>query len=412
MNGQDSIRAAVEGFVNDGVLAGAVTLVWRDGRVVHQENIGWRDIEGRLPMERDTLFRIASMSKPVTSLAALMLYDEGRFALDEPITRWAPEFATMRVLRSPSGPLNETDAAQRAITFEDLLTHRSGLTYASFQRGPIAEAYEQALGSEIDNELSPDEWIARLASLPLIDQPGAAFHYSHSTDLLGLLIARMEGAPLGEVLKRRIFDPLGMKDTGFIVPPEKRDRRAKLYGFDDDGHLAERPRGSVSSGRAGTLLPDRTDEMAYVSGGQGLWSTADDYLAFARVFLGDGSVDGVRLLRPETLALMASNRLTEGQRAAGKMFGMSIFEAHGFGLGVAVVLDPEKADPTRCQGGIGTVGWPGAYGGWWQADPTDGSVMIFLAHNLLDMSQLARGIGLHVYAAITEFHALASALPA
>jgi CubicO group peptidase (beta-lactamase class C family) len=410
MTEQDAVRTALEGFIHDGKLAGAVTLVWRGGRVIHQENIGWRDIEGRLPMERDTLFRIASMSKPITSLAALTLYDEGRFALDEPITGWAPEFTHMRVLRSPNGPLNETDPARRAITFEDLLTHRSGLTYASFQTGPIAQAYEQALGSEIDSERSPDEWIARLASLALIDQPGAAFHYSHSTDLLGLLIARMEGVPLGEVLKRRVFDPLGMKDTGFIIPPEKRDRRAKLYGFDDAGHLAERPRGSVGSGSAGTLLPDRSDETGYVSGGQGLWSTAYDYLAFARIFLGDGSVNGVRLLRPETLALMASNRLTESQRAAARIW-IPVFTAHGFGMGVSVVLDPANADPIRCQGGVGTVGWPGAYGGWWQADPTNGTVMIFLAHNLLDTTQMAMGIGLDVYAAITEFHALASALP-
>ncbi len=411
MSEQDSIRTALEGFINKGVLAGAVTLVWRDGKIVQNTAVGWRDIEGKLPMERDTIFRIASMSKPVTSLAALTLFDEGRFALDEPITRVAPEFTTMRVLRTPTGSLDETDPAQRAITFEDLLTHRSGLTYGAFQSGPIAEAYDKALGSEIDNGLAPDEWIARLAALPLIAQPGTAFNYSHSVDLLGLLIARMEGMPLGEVLKRRVFDPLGMKDTGFIVPPEKRSRRARLYGFDDEGHLAERPRGSIGSGAAGTLIPDRTDEAAYVSGGQGLWSTVDDYLAFARVFLGDGSVDGVRLLRPETLARMTANQLTEEQRVTGKMFGMRIFTGHGFGLGVAVVLDPEKADPTRCQGGIGTVGWPGAYGGWWQADPTDGSVMIFLAHNLLDMNQLAMGIGLEVYAAITDFHALASALP-
>jgi CubicO group peptidase (beta-lactamase class C family) len=406
MSQKDSISTALEEFFKDGILAGTVTLVWRGGRVVHNANIGWRDVERRLPMERDTLFRIASMTKPITSLAALMLFEEGRFALDEPITRWAPEFTDMRVLRSPNGSLNETDPARRAITFEDLLTHRSGLTYASFQTGPIAEAYEQTLGSEIDSDLSPDEWIARLAALPLIDQPGAAFHYSHSTDLLGLLIARIEGVPLGDVLKRRIFDPLGMKDTGFIIPPEKRERRAKLYGFDDAGQLEERPRGSITTGRAGTLLPDRLNELAYVSGGQGLWSTADDYLAFARIFLGDGTVDGVRLLRPETLALMASNRLTDSQRAAARIW-IPVFTAHGFGMGVAVVLDPEKADPTRCQGGIGTVGWPGAYGGWWQADPTDGSVMIFLAHNLLEMNQVAKGVGLGVYTAITQFHALA-----
>ena len=218
MNGEDPIKTAVEAVVNDGALAGAVTLVWRGGKVIQSASIGWRDLESRLPVERSTLFRIASMTKPITSLAALMLFEEGRFTLDEPITRWAPEFSQIRVLRSPTGPLDQTEPAQRPITFDDLLTHRSGLTYGSLHSDPIVEAYDQALGSAVDSELSPDDWIARIAALPLIDQPGAGFHYGNSTDLLGLLLARIEGVPLSQLLKRRIFDPLGMKDTGFTVP--------------------------------------------------------------------------------------------------------------------------------------------------------------------------------------------------
>src|SRR5262249_28009760 len=155
--------------------------------------------------------------KPVTSALALMLFEEGRFALSDPVTRWAPELSKMQVLRTPDGPLDETEPAERPITFEDLLTHRSGLTYGEFHRGPIAAAYTQALGGDIDSDVQPPEWIARLAALPLIDQPGRQFHYGKSTDLLGLLIERMEDAPLADVLKRRIFDPLGMKDTGFTV---------------------------------------------------------------------------------------------------------------------------------------------------------------------------------------------------
>ena len=198
----------------------------------------------------------------------------------------------MRVLRSPDGPLDETDPAERRITFEDLLTHRAGLTYADFHRGPIAQAYRDALGGDIDSDVAPDEWIARLAQLPLIGQPGSAMHYGRSTDLLGLLIARIEGAPLGEVLKRRIFDPLGMNDTGFLVPREKRARRAAAYGFDEGGGLTKRVT------RSGVFVAERPEDMAYESGGAGLWSTIDDYLKFARLFLGDGKVDGVRLLRP------------------------------------------------------------------------------------------------------------------
>jgi CubicO group peptidase (beta-lactamase class C family) len=405
MNGEDPIASAIGAIVNAGALAGAATLVWRDGKVIQSACVGWRDLEAKLPIERDTIFRIASMSKPITSTVALMLLEEGRFALEEPIARWAPEFSQMRVLRSPTGPLDQTDAAERPITFEDLLTHRSGLTYGGIHAGPIAKAYKETLGGDIDSEVAPDDWIAGLAALPLIDQPGAAFHYSCSTDLLGLLIARMEDTSLGDVLDRRIFGPLGMKDTGFTVPRAKRSRRAKMYGFDEGGRLAER-----LTVPAGSFMAERPEDMAFVSGGQGLWSTLDDYLAFGRMFVGAGAVDAVRLLRPETLALMTSNRLTETQRAKAEMLGMPVFTAHGFGMGVAVVLDPEKAAPTRCRGGIGTVGWPGAYGGWWQADPTDGSVMIFLAHNMFELDQFANGIGLGVYGAITRFHALASAV--
>jgi CubicO group peptidase (beta-lactamase class C family) len=405
MNEEDPIATAIRAIVDAGDLAGAATLVWRDGRVVHSAGVGWRDVEARLPVERDTLFRIASMTKPITSTAALMLFEEGRLALNDPITRWAPEFSEMRVLRSPTGPLDQTVPAERAITIEDLLTHRSGLTYGDFHAGPIARAYKQALGGDIDSEVAPDDWIARLAALPLIDQPGAAFHYSHSTDLLGLLIARIEGAPLGDVLERRIFGPLGMKDTGFTVPREKRGRRAGTYSFDESGRLTAR---LTFPGDA--AMPERPEGMAYVSGGQGLWSTLDDYLAFARVFLGGGAVDGVRLLRPTTLTLMASNRLTERQRATSTMMGVPIFATgHGFGMGVAVMIEPEKAAPSLCGGGRGAVGWPGAYGGWWTADPNDDSVMILLAHNMVDLDQLAQGVGLGVYAARAQFHALATA---
>jgi CubicO group peptidase (beta-lactamase class C family) len=204
-------------------------------------------------------------------------------------------------------------------------------------------------------------------------------------------------------MKRHLLGPLGMTDTGFAVPAEQRHRCAKLYGFDDGGRLSER-----TIGPGGAFMAERPEGMTFESGGQGLWSTVDDLLAFARLFLGGGAVDGVRILKPETMALMSTNRLTEAQRASARMFGMPIFAGHGFGLGVAVVMEPEKAAPTLCKGGIGTVGWPGAYGGWWQVDPTDRSIMIFLAHNAFEPAQLAKGFGLAVYGAITEFHAAAS----
>jgi CubicO group peptidase (beta-lactamase class C family) len=353
MPAADAVNAMLQRFVGEGQLAGAATLTWRDGRIVQRSAAGWRDIAGGLAVERDTIFRIASVSKPITSMVALRLLEEGRFTLDDPISRWAPEFSNMRVLRDPDGPLNETVPAARPITFGDLLTHRSGLTYGDFHTGPLARAYADALGGDIDSHVSPEDWVARLAALPLIDQPGVGFHYSHSTDLLGLLLARMEDAPLGEVMKRRLFVPLGMKDTGFIVPAAHRPRRARMYGFDDGGTLVER-----ASGPGGAFMAERPEGMSFQSGGQGLWSTVDDLLDFARLFIGHGAVDGVRIVKPATMALMTTNCLSATQRASARLLGMSPFAAHGFGLGVAVVLDPENAAPIRCKGAIGTVGWP------------------------------------------------------
>jgi CubicO group peptidase (beta-lactamase class C family) len=406
MKQEREIEEALQKVVNSGQLAGAATLIWRAGSGSGDAKTicaGSRDVEARLPVERDTIFRIASMTKPITSVAALMLVEEGRIALSDPIDRYAPQFTQMRVLRSPNGPLDETDEAARPITFKDLLTHCAGFTYADFHRGPISRAYREALGDDIDSSVAPDEWIARLAGLPLIGQPGSAMYYGCSTDLLGLLIARIEGAPLGEVLKRRIFDPLGMEDTSFLVPREKRARRAAAYGFDEEGRLTKR------LARSGIFLSERPENMAFESGGAGLWSTVDDYLRFARLFLGDGAVDGVRLLHPETLAAMMTNQLTDIQRANSVLLGQKPFAVgRGFGLGLSVVLETNKADFMR-RGGAGTVSWPGAFGGWWQADPTEGSVLIFLAHNMVDLAQMAKGIGLGVWGAIEIFQTQALA---
>ena len=401
---RDDMATTIEAAVRAGTLAGAAALAWRrDGRS-RVICAGWRDREAGQPVEPGTIFRIASMTKPITSVAALMLWEEGRFALDEPIARWAPEFAEMRVLRSPDAALDDTVPARQAITFEDLLTHRAGLTYGDFHREPIAAAYRRALGGDIDTDVRPDDWIAALAALPLIDQPGALLHYGHSTDLLGLLIARMAGMSLGNLLRDHLFDPLGMHDTGFIVPPDRAARRAQMYGFDDGDGLVLR-----ATGPGGSTVAERPAGMAFESGGQGLWSTLTDYLQFARIFVHGGTVDGIRILAPETLAMLTANRLTDDQRQRSEVAGLPLFAAgHGFGLGVAVVMEPEAAMPTICGGAAGSVGWPGGFGGWWQADARDGSVLVLLAHNIVEPEQFARGIGLGVYQTIASFQAAAS----
>ena len=247
--------------------------------------------------------------------------------------------------------------------------------------------------------VAPDAWIAALGALPLVAQPGEAFHYGHSTDLLGLLLARIEGEPLEAVLQRRVFDPLGMRDTMFIVPEAKRARCAASTGYDGSDRPAPR-----RGGPGGSFVEDRPAGWTYVSGGQGLWSTVDDYLAFARTFLGENPI-----LRPETLALMTSDQLTREQRLGATLFGMPLFGAgHGYGCGLAVVIDADKAAPSLCGGHVGSVGWPGAFGGWWQADPVDGSVMILLTHAMVEPGQLAAGLGLGGYVARAAFHRAAS----
>jgi CubicO group peptidase (beta-lactamase class C family) len=385
---EDSIAQALDRYVSDGELAGAAALVWRQGRIVGTATVGTRDLQSGRPVDRNTIFRVASMTKPVTTVAALMLLDEGRFELDEPILSLrAGARARARAAQSRrSARRNRRGRAPDDVSRSS--HHRSGLTYGDFHRGPIGRAYAETLGATIDNPLAPDQWIERLAALPLIDQPGSGFHYGVSTDLLGFLIARLERAPLSAVLERRVFAPLGMRDTGFGVPRANHERRAGLCGFDSEGRLT-----ALTAAPGRHALDERPDDMTFESGGQGLWSTLDDYLGFARMLIGDAP-NGLQLLRRETLAMMTSNQLTPEQRMSARMLGRPLFAAgHGYGMGVAVVMEPDKADPLRCRGGAGTIGWPGAYGGWWQADPNDGSVLIFLAHNMAELPQMARGIG-------------------
>ncbi|HEX3887627.1 MAG TPA: serine hydrolase domain-containing protein [Phenylobacterium sp.] len=377
------IAPALQAVVDAGDLSGFVTLVWRKGEIAQVNTLGLRDIEGGKPMTRDTLFRIASMTKPVTSIAALMLMEEGKLRLEDPVTKWLPELADLQVLKDAQGPLDQTYPSPRNITVEDLMTHRAGLAYGFTSIGPIAHAYEARLSSPLVNAKSPDEWLKALGTLPLSYPPGERFHYSHATDVLGFLLARIEGKPLGEVLRERIFAPLGMDDTFFWCPPEKRERLAKLYKAPPEGGPLE---------DASLPLTDRPP--AFEGGGGGLISTADDYLKFARMMLGGGEVDGVRLVKPETIALMTANRLTPAQREIPFM-GIPFWGGQGFGLGVSVITDPAKQEWMGA-GSQGAFGWPGAFGTWWQADPAQDMVLIYLIQNSMPLdpgsaAQLATG---------------------
>lgn len=367
-----AVRPALQGFVDRGELAGVVTLTSRGGEIVQSEAIGWSDIGTRAPMRPDTLFRIASMTKPITSVAALMLMEEGRISLEDPITRWIPEMADRLVLRDAAGPLDDTTPARRAITVEDLLTHRSGVAYAPFSEGPLKQAYEAALGDPGLNRMTVDEWLAALGTLPLACQPGERFHYGHSSDVLGFLIGRVEGKPFRQVLQDRIFTPLGMPDTDFWLPREKRDRLASLYAWRE---------GSAGLSKVELELYDAPP--AYTPGGGGLISSAADYHRFARMLLNGGELDGVRLLRPETVRLMQTNRLTDAQRRV-PFAGMDLWTKSGFGLGVAIAEDLVD-NPYSC-GAPGSITWPGVFGTWWQADPVNDLIMIYLVQHQVPVS--------------------------
>jgi CubicO group peptidase (beta-lactamase class C family) len=364
----DVLRSVIEA----GDLSGAVTLIWRDGEVVQVTAQGRADIAENRPMAHDTLFRIASMTKPITSLAALMLMEEGKLALDDPITRWAPEFADMRVLTSATGPLGDTYPSPRDITVEDLMTHRAGLGYAFSSVGPIAHAHEAALGDVLNQRMDPDAWMKALGGLPLSYPPGERFHYSHATDVLGFLVGRIAGVDFRRFLVERLFEPLGMTDTDFYAPPEKRGRAATVYRLDE---------------ASGVLAPVAFRQYdappAFCGGGGGLISTADDYLKFARLMLNGGELGGVRLLETETVAAMRTNRLTDAQREI-DFLGMPFWTGQGFGLGVSMITDPEK-QAWMGAGSTGSFGWPGAFGTWWQADPVEDMVMIYLIQNSIPL---------------------------
>jgi CubicO group peptidase (beta-lactamase class C family) len=377
-------------------LGGVNCAVWKDGQVVYQESHGYKNLETYESMTIDTIFRIASMTKPITSVLIMMLYEEKKLDLYDPITKWFPQFRNMRVLKNALG---EYEDANRLITILDLLTHRAGFTYSGFLNGKLKDDYNKILGGDIDSELTIEQWINGLASLPLVSQPGEIFNYGKSTDLLGILISTIEGKSLGKVMEEKIFNPLGMKDTFFDVPHNKRNRCASNIGYDESGNLI-----NLETVPSKMAFKERPRNLEFESGSGGLWSTLGDYLNFAKLFVENGSANGIQILKKETVDLMCFNQLTDYQRKHSKLMGTAIFREHyGFGLGLAVVSKENKYSSMPCAGSIGSVGWPGAYGGWWSADPIKKTISIFLTHSMTELKQLAQGIGFELYEAIDIF---------
>jgi len=364
----DRNQASIREACDAGLLAGAVTVVWQRGKILQVNEVGYRDVGAGLPMTRDTVFRIASMTKPITVAAAMALVDQGRLALSDPIARWLPEFAAPSVLVDPAGPLDRTTPARRALTIEDLMTHRCGIGYGFSVPGPIAREYQR-----LPFGRGPDAWLEALAALPLVDQPGERVTYGHGIDVLGVVLSRIEGKPLPQVLDARILGPLGMTDTGFFISPELRGRSATMYRLDGNEL------------RDDAMGPMPITMPAFPNAGGGLMSTADDYLAFARMLLADGEFDGTRVISPESVRAMRDDRLTEPQKRH-RFLGAPFWVGRGFGLNLSVVTDPAKSQPLFGPGGTGTFSWPGAYGTWWQADPAADLILLYLIQNAPTLS--------------------------
>ncbi len=368
------LTAAMQRYVDDGTVAGVVTLVHRHGETVHSDALGWQDKEAGTPIRRDTLFRIASMTKPVVSVAALMLVEEGKLRLGEPVDRLLPELANRKVLRAPDAALDDVTESPRPITVKDLLLHRSGIPYPLTAEGPLAPALFAFNQLVIPGDFPMDDWMARIGALPLAHAPGARWHYGLSTDVLGVLIQRASGMSLPDYLRTRIFEPLGMADTFFWVPDNKLHRFGPAYAPDSKtGGLIVQDHPLTSRWR---------DPASFPSGGAGLISTADDYLKFAKAILGGGRSGDARLLSRAMFEQMTTDHLTPTERATPFM-GIQFWSAMGFGLGLSIADNLAGQDYL---GSPGRLGWPGAYGTWWVADPRENLVALM-------MTQLYFGVG-------------------
>jgi CubicO group peptidase (beta-lactamase class C family) len=365
-------------YIDNGRFSCTQTLVYRRGKIVHFGSQGFADVERNAPIKDDTIFRIYSMTKPITSIAFMMLVEEGRVALDEPVHKYIPEWRNLGVYvggmpqvgpQPGTLPRFITRPVTRPMLIVDLLRHTSGLTYGFQNRTSVDAAYRQLDVGEIGLKGTLDDMIAGLAQFPLEFSPGDAWNYSVSTDVLGYLVGKISGVPFDRFLKERIFDPLGMADTGFHVPADKAHRLAACYSAD---------------GKGGKALQDDPTKSKYLkpatffSGGGGLVSTTTDYLKFCRMLLGGGALGNTRLISPKTLAMMTINHLPGGKylpELSRSLFSEATYDGVGFGLGFAVTLDPAK---TLLPGSSGDFWWAGAASTFFWVDPVEDLAAIFM----------------------------------
>jgi CubicO group peptidase (beta-lactamase class C family) len=381
-------------YVDAGRFPGTQLMVYRRGTLVHNAVQGLADVARNKPVRHDTIFRIYSMTKPVTSVAFMMLVEEGRVALDEPVAKYIPEWSNLQVFRAGIAPNFLTRPVARPMQIVDLLRHTSGLTYGFQNRTNVDAAYRENKIGEFEMAGTLQSMIEGLAKIPLEFSPGDAWNYSVATDVLGYLVGKISGQPFEQFLQQRIFDPLGMTDTGFFVPAEKADRFAACYSADGQGGFTLQDDPAQSP----FLKPP-----SFVSGGGGLCSTAADYLTFCRALLNRGELGGVRLVGPKTLKLMTSNHLPGGRdltEMSTSMFSEASYSGIGFGLGFSVTMDPAK---TLIPGSPGEYAWGGAASTAFWIDPAEELITIFMTQVIPSSAYpVRRELRTLVYSAITD----------
>lgn len=344
----DRIRPVLQQYVDTRKVTGLAAMVARRGKVVYFETFGQKSLDPAAEMGKSTIFRIYSMTKPVVSVAAMMLYEEGMFFLDDPVAKYLPELDSLRVYVQGRGDDMVTEEAERPITIRQLLTHTSGLASGISGNSFVDTLYREA--GVLDRDDTLEETLGKLSRLPLLNQPDSKWYYGASLDVVAALVERLAGMPFDEFLSQRIFEPLEMTDTAYYVPTDKQHRLAGCYETDDESHWEP----------SRFLWADEYDTPPGLhAGGFGLVSTLSDYVRFGQMLLNGGDLDGVRLLSPKTVAFMLSDNLPDGMEA---------FPNHGFGLGFSVLKDHIKAGRLAS---TGAVGWLGAANTFFAIDPAE-----------------------------------------
>jgi CubicO group peptidase (beta-lactamase class C family) len=399
-------RLMASRYVDGGHLPGLITQIYRRGELVHTGVSGLMDIERGLPMREDAIFRIYSMSKPITSVALMMLVEEGLIGLDDAVHTYIPAWRDLGVyasgvatLLANQPPAFLTTRPERKMKVVDLVTHTAGLTYGFLMRTSVDAAYRKVKINDFQTPGGLDTMIAQLAVLPLEFSPGSAWNYSVSIDVMGYLVQKLSGLSFGEFLRTRLFEPLGMTDTAFFCPPEKLDRFASCYQPKPGGGLALQDDAQNSTYAAPPLLE---------SGGGGLVSTTHDYMRFCRMMVQGGALDGVRILSPKTVALFSLNHL-EGGRELAQMappgaFSESGYNGIGFSIGCGVNIDVAR---TRLPGTVGEYFWGGAAATAFWIDPREDLTVVFMTQVMGSDARLTlrRDLRTLVYSAITDSYA-------